>query len=209
MLWTRAVLALWLLILQGCSGLAQALRYEVDSFAVGLPEPVAIGPRFPRLKPKPPSPRPTPTPPAPKPSPATAPPTPAKNPPQATQHGASSRTSFEERKKLLGSDPKRGYLEHEGQVGAEIERKYGGFKRDLSGDGEWVSLSGPYKGKTFDLLGIPPGKSQFHSPKMEKFLPSVDSHFRKSIDHIVLDTRNMTAEQKKTVLNYIDAKWKP
>lgn len=66
---------------------------------------------------------------------------------------------------------------------------------------------GPYASKVFDLLGIPPGKAQHHSANLEKFLPSVDSHFRKSIDLVVLDIRNMTPQQKATVLKYIDDKW--
>lgn len=108
---------------------------------------------------------------------------------------------------ILGTDPKRGYIPHEGEVGAEIQGRYGGFSRDPTGAGEWISMSGPYKGKTFDLLGIPPGKAQFHSPQLEKFLPSVDSHFLKSVEYVVLDTRNMTAAQKATLMNYINTKW--
>jgi Flp pilus assembly pilin Flp len=125
----------------------------------------------------------------------------------AVDDPAQAAAALAKRKQELGTDPKRGYIEHEGEVGAMIEDRYGGFKRDPSGDGEWISKSGPYEGKTFDLLGIPEGKAKFHSPNLEKFLPSVDSHFRKSIDHVVLDTRHMTPDQKATVMRHIDAKW--
>lgn len=84
MTWTRAVLALVLLVLPGCSGFVEPLRYEFGSSIVGLQAPVAMGPRFPRPKPRPP---------APKPSPTTAPPPPAKNSSQVQQPAATSQTS--------------------------------------------------------------------------------------------------------------------
>jgi hypothetical protein len=73
------------------------------------------------------------------------------------------------RRQVLGTDPKRGPIDYEGAVGEEIEARFGGFDRDPSGAGEWIGKSGSYKGKIFDLLGVPPGKSQFHGPKMERF----------------------------------------
>lgn len=112
-----------------------------------------------------------------------------------------------ERRIELGLDPKRGYIPHEGEVGALIESRFGGFARDPSGAGEWIGTSGKYKGKVFDVVGIPEGKAVFHSDALEKFLPSVDSHFLKSIDFVILDTRYMTAGQKQTVLNYINKRW--
>ena len=66
--------------------------------------------------------------------------------------------TLDERQKILGADPARGYLPHEGEVGAMIEARYGYFKRDESKASEWIGLSGPFKGKSFDLLGMPPGK---------------------------------------------------
>ena len=113
----------------------------------------------------------------------------------------------QKRKKELGDDPEKGYIEHEGEVGSLIEERYGGFKRDKSGDAEWISVSGPYQGKTFDLVGIPKGKAKFHSDKLERFLPSVDSHFRKSLDFVVLDIRYMTLGQKQTALNHVNSVW--
>ncbi|HZH16452.1 MAG TPA: hypothetical protein VE057_19025 [Archangium sp.] len=196
----RAAVFLWLILLQACSGMAAAQRDELRAAVENNPDQVAMGPRFFRPKPKPPVTKPPP-------SPAPATKSSAANAPEASMKTEAPQ-AFDDRKKLLGTDPKRGYLEHEGQVGAEIEHQYGGFKREPSGSGEWVSLGGPYKDKTFDLLGIPPGKARFHSPKLEKFLPSVDAHFRKSIDYVVLDARYMTLEQKKTLMEYINAKWK-
>ena len=111
------------------------------------------------------------------------------------------------RRQVLGTDPKRGYIDYEGTVGEEIEARFGRLDRDPSGAGEWIGKSGAYRGKVFDLLGVPPGKSQFHGPKMERFLPSIDAHFLKQIDYIVLDTRNMTAIQRQAVVDYINSKW--
>jgi len=71
------------------------------------------------------------------------------------------------RRQVLGTDPKRGDIDYEGTVGAEIEARSGGFDRDPSGAGEWVGKRGAYKGKVFDLLGVPPGKSMFHGPGIE------------------------------------------
>lgn len=92
MTWPRTALALVLLILPGCSGFVEPLRYEFGRSGVGFPV-VAMGPRIPRPKPTPPVPKPSPTPPAPKPPPATAPPPPAKNPPQEKQRSATLQGS--------------------------------------------------------------------------------------------------------------------
>jgi hypothetical protein len=171
-----------------------------------------MGPRFrPRFKPPV-----TKQPPAPTPSTPRSPPTTTPSRPSSQTSSAKSPESkkavgtqtVEERKKILGTDPRTGYREHEGQVGTELEHQYGGFTRDPTGAAEWISLSGPHKDKTFDLLGIPPGKASFHDSTLKKFLPSLDEHFRKAVDYVVLDARNMTAEQKKTLTHYIDTKWK-
>jgi len=116
-------------------------------------------------------------------------------------------TTLINRKQVLGTDPKKGYNDHEGEVGVLLEKKYGDLKRDPTGDAEWLATSGAYKGNSFDLLGIPKGKSHFHSDTMERFLPSVDAHFRKQIDYVVLDTRYMTLAQKNTVLEYVNKKY--
>jgi hypothetical protein len=120
---------------------------------------------------------------------------------RANSHASPSR------RQVLGTDPKRGYIDYEGSIGEEIEGRFGGFDRDPSGAGEWIGKSGGYKGKVFDLLGVPPGKAQFHGPTMQRFLPSVDAHFLKQVDYIVLDIRFMTAAQKQVVLDYINSKW--
>jgi hypothetical protein len=120
---------------------------------------------------------------------------------------AGDAVASQTRRQSLGTDPKRGYIDYEGIVGEEIEGRFGGFDRDLSGAGEWIGKSGAYKGKSFDLLGIPPGKAQFHGPKMERFLPSIDAHFLKRIDYVILDTRSMTPAQRQAVMDYIQQKW--
>jgi hypothetical protein len=113
-------------------------------------------------------------------------------------------STIAERQQRLGMDPKRGYISHEGEVGAQIEKSYGYFMRDPSGAGEWISLSGPHEGKVFDLLGVPPGKAQYHSDAMERFLPSVRDHILKRIDFVVLDLRYMRPAQQATVKDYIN-----
>ena len=50
----------------------------------------------------------------------------------------------------------------EGKAGAEIEETYGYFERFKSTPdkkGDWISLSGEYKGKTFDEIGGGIGES--------------------------------------------------
>jgi hypothetical protein len=68
------------------------------------------------------------------------------------------------------------------------------------------STSGTYKGKTFDLLGVPPeASSKF---RMTDFLESTDGHFRKTgLDYVVLDVRNMTPAQAETVMNHINSNY--
>jgi hypothetical protein len=98
---------------------------------------------------------------------------------------AKARTqTVDERRKILGEDPKRGYIEHEALVGAEIESAHGWFKRDLTGDGEWISLT---SGKSYDLVGFP-AKAIPHV-KVDEFTNSIKDHFLKSIDVIVVDIR--------------------
>lgn len=117
--------------------------------------------------------------------------------------------AFESRKQALGFDPATDkYREYEGDVGARIEGLFGGLDRSPFPESDWVGTSGPFKDKTFDLVGIPPGKGSFHSDHMEKFRPSIDSHFMKqNVNYIILDTRSMNAAQKQTVLQYIEDEW--
>ena len=123
--------------------------------------------------------------------------------PDAKLTEAMSQT-LAERTQILGTDPKRGFIAHEGEVGPMIEARFGFFRRDPSGAAEWISLSGPFFGQTFDLLGVPAGKAAFHTPDMAGFNKSVTKHFLKSIDWVVLDLRHLSAEQVKAVKDYID-----
>jgi hypothetical protein len=111
--------------------------------------------------------------------------------------------TLDERQKILGADPARGYLPHEGEVGAMIEARYGYFKRDESKASEWIGLSGPFKGKSFDLLGMPPGKGKYLN--MDKFKKSIDHHVIKQIDHPVIDLRELDEAQRKEVKDYVNA----
>ncbi len=114
--------------------------------------------------------------------------------------------TVEQREKALGSDPATNdYRANEGKVGAEIEAKYGYFERSTSPGAEWVSVSGEYRGKTFDLTGPPKEASRFQDPEMKSFLNSFDKDLPKA-DYTVLETRGMTAEQKAKVMDHINAK---
>ncbi len=116
--------------------------------------------------------------------------------------------TLEARQRALGTEPRGGrYRPHEGEVGAIIEDWFGGLRRSPDPEADWIGTSGSYEGKTFDLIGLPRGASAFQSDNMRKFLRSVDVHFLKSVDYIVLDVRFMTPAQKETVLRHINARW--
>ena len=108
--------------------------------------------------------------------------------------------TFDERRVILGEDPKRGYIDHEGRVGAEIEAAHGWFKRDTTGDGEWISLT---TGKSYDLVGFP-AKAIPHV-KVSQFTNSIKDHFLKSIDYIVVDIRGLSTTQQADIKAYIAA----
>jgi hypothetical protein len=65
----------------------------------------------------------------------------------------------EARQRALGADPDTGYRPYEGEVGALIEDWCGGLERSPDRGADWIGTSGPYTGKTFDLIGLPPGAS--------------------------------------------------
>ncbi|WP_299212720.1 hypothetical protein [uncultured Dokdonia sp.] len=108
------------------------------------------------------------------------------------------KQTLEQRKKELGTDPAKDYIEHEAEVGAAIEKRFGYLERSTKPDVEWVSLSGSYKGKTFDLIGLKKGISNFVPDDMKDFIKSLKDHFVKS-DVVVLDYRYMNKPQIKNV----------
>jgi CdiA C-terminal tRNase domain len=61
-------------------------------------------------------------------------------------------------------------------------------------DLEWISLSGEYKGKTFDLIGLESGVSDKIRDNMKAFIESLEEHIIKA-DAVILDYRNMTNKQ--------------
>lgn len=114
--------------------------------------------------------------------------------------------SREERAQELGYDPATKKLRpDEARVGPEIEAKYGYFEREKSGQADWVSVSGEYRGKTFDLMGPPEGKEKHVD--MAEFRKELDKHIDK-VDYTVLETRNMTPEQKAETREYLKTKGK-
>ncbi|WP_305953194.1 fibronectin type III domain-containing protein [Emticicia oligotrophica] len=110
------------------------------------------------------------------------------------------KTNPTERIKELGKDLDKGEESIiEGEAGFEIEERYGYFERykaiDNTTKGDWVSLSGPYRGKTFDETGggiAEMAISEFaRKPSQKrKFFESLDIHFIKS-DYVVLNLTNM------------------
>jgi hypothetical protein len=138
--------------------------------------------------------------------------------PHATQVGAGGKRdeyevaletavtgTADERRKALGTDPKRGMIEHEAEVGALVEARYGYFRRDPTGAGEWQSVSGGYKGKVFDLVGFP-AKAAPHV-KLDEFRKSIDSHMLKQIDYVLVDLRNFDAAARTDVKSHVATKW--
>ena len=141
-------------------------------------------------------------------------------PERILNEGSYNKGTSPERATLLGTDPAKGnkYDPYEGRVGAEIENNFGGFERSPHEGAEWISLSGPYKGKTFDLLGLPDKAVPYFQSNPNMFEKNylspdkngqntVDGHFHKSVDYVILDTRNMTPEQASQIIQYIYSKY--
>lgn len=115
------------------------------------------------------------------------------------------KQSFAQRKQELGTDPAKKYIEHEGEVGAKIEKEFGYLERSPNTDVEWISLSGQNKGKTLDLIGLEPGISAKVPNDMKRFLISLKQHFIKA-DIVVLDYRYMNKEQIESVERFLREK---
>jgi len=114
------------------------------------------------------------------------------------------RQTFEERKIELGTDPVKGYVDIEGEIGAKLEKQFGYFNRYTEPDLEWISLSGEYKGKTFDLIGLEPGISDKLTNDMIDFIDSLIKHFLKA-DVVILDYRYMNNEQIRSIEEYLQS----
>jgi len=114
------------------------------------------------------------------------------------------KQSFDERKQNLGNDIGKGYIEHEGDVGANIEAGYGYLERSPDNEVEWISLSGSDKGKTLDLIGLEPGVSEFVPDDMKKFISSLEDHFTKA-DIVILDYRFMNEVQISNVEKFLSS----
>ena len=110
----------------------------------------------------------------------------------------------DQRREALGKDPIKGDVPHEGEAGAYMEASYGFFKRDPSGAGEWVSLSGPYENKVFDLVGFPPSAAPH--VKVSEFNKSIDWHVLKQIDYVVVDIRLFASDKRTAIKAHVDAK---
>jgi len=105
----------------------------------------------------------------------------------------------------------------EGQVGFDLEERYGYFARYKSSPekkGDWISLSGPYKGKTFDEFGggIDEKALEVFSkvPVQKKlYFKSIDLHFDKA-DYVILNLTKMkivNPELYQETLQYIVNKY--
>ncbi len=112
--------------------------------------------------------------------------------------------TFEQRKLELGKDPVKGYIDHEGEVGAKIEKQYGYLERANNPDVEWVSLSGLHKGKSLDLIGLEPGINNYVPDDMKDFIKSLKVHINKA-DIVILDYRYMNKNQINSVEHYLNS----
>jgi hypothetical protein len=115
-------------------------------------------------------------------------------------------------KELSGWDPTRGVWSKvwESQSGALFEQATGVTLRRATGDeaGDFVFTKGVINGKvlsgkTLDQLGPPPAPGF----SLSKFLNSVDDHFNKSVDYLLLDMRSFDETTKTAVRDHIDKKW--
>lgn len=98
-----------------------------------------------------------------------------------------------------------------------MEEKYGYFKRFKSNEskkGDWISLSGEYKGKTFDEFGgeineFALNEFKRKSSQKTKYFKSIDTHFIKA-DYVILNLGQMkkiSPELYNETLQYITTKY--
>jgi CdiA C-terminal tRNase domain len=109
-----------------------------------------------------------------------------------------------ERRRYLGTGD-NGFSQEEADCGAALEQRFGWFERSKAQEADWVGLSGPYADKTFDHIGLSPGAAEHQQASMTRFLDSLAEHVDKA-DYVILDLRFMTAEQRNTVMDYIEKK---
>ncbi len=124
------------------------------------------------------------------------------------------------RKEQLGKDIDTGsFREREAEVAFDLEEKYGYFERyksnnDNDSKGDWISLSGKYKGKTFDLFGLPDDEliinlNDKKTSLRKKFFGSLDKHFEKA-DFVILDIEHAKKHNLafyEEIMSYIETKY--
>lgn len=128
------------------------------------------------------------------------------------EYNRASKLSSQDRVNELAFDPKNNSTDlYEGELGQLVESNYGYFKRDPTGAGDFIGLTGAQRGKVIDVFGIPQSAIQHHGDDLANFLPSVDQHFYKvqsgAVDILELDIRAMNATQVQTLQNYIGSNW--
>ncbi len=128
------------------------------------------------------------------------------------------KTNFSKRIEELGGDLDKNKISlTEGRVGADLEEKYGYFKRFKSTEnrkGDWISLSGKYRGKTFDEFGGEINEFALNEFKRKpsqkaKYFKSIDTHFIKA-DYVILNLGQMKKiypELYDETLEYIITKY--
>ena len=97
----------------------------------------------------------------------------------------------------------------EGESGAILEASFDGLKLGPSKslDGDYIIQSGVGRlstGKTIDQFGVPQRAIEVGGFKMSDFLLSVDDHFRKTSDFLLMDIRSLDAQQKTAIKSYIN-----
>ncbi|MEN9612144.1 MAG: hypothetical protein RLZZ628_2958 [Bacteroidota bacterium] len=113
-------------------------------------------------------------------------------------------TNKQERINQLGNDPDRKtVILTEGEAAYDLEEIYGYFERyqrvnPSDPKGDWISLSGTYKNKTFDEFGggftlVALKMFDFDPKQKRKFFQSVDLHFIEA-NYVILNLTLMKQE---------------
>lgn len=100
----------------------------------------------------------------------------------------------------------------EAESGALLEAGMPGLKlgpsNSLDGDYMITKGAGGYSsGKTIDQFGVPKKAIDSGGFQMSEFIESIDSHFRKTSDFLLMDIRHLSKKQQSSVGDYINTKY--
>ena len=81
------------------------------------------------------------------------------------------------------------------------------LKQSNQPDGDYIIERGVGRfksGSTVDQFGVPKKAIDNGTHRIDRFLKSVDKHFQKTSDFILLDSRNLSKKDKDIVNQYIN-----